>query len=195
MFAAWGRFVYRYRWATLVGSAVLLGLSIAGLAMGGTLQSGGPLTSNLESAQASRLLSSDLSAGGGPTTPMSTFDLIYKSDTLMVGDPAYKDAVTASLQPIHLDPRINSLISPYNVPASAVQSLTSKDGHEALVLVQVMGTGQQALNTYTDLRSKVHSSTLTITGTGFIPVNHAFNTTLETDLQRAEYVSLPVTLI
>src|SRR5207245_121079 len=69
------------------------------------------------------------------------------------------------------------------------------DGHEALVQIQVLGTGQQALNTYTDLRSKVHSSTLTITGTGFIPVNHAFNTTLETDLQRAEYVSLPVTLI
>ncbi len=195
MFAAWGRFVYRYRWATLVGSGVLLALSIAGLAMGGTLQSGGPLTSNLESAQASRLISSDLSSGGGPTTPMSTFDFIYKSNTLMVSDPAYKDALTASLQPIHLDPRINSLISPYVVSASAAQGLTSKDGHEALVQIQVLGTGQQALNTYTDLRSKVHSSTLTITGTGFIPVNHAFNTTLETDLQRAEYVSLPLTLI
>ena len=195
MFAAWGRFVYRYRWATLVGSGVLLAFSIAGLAMGGTLQSGGPLTSNLESAQASRLLNSDLSSGGGPTTPMSTFDFIYKSNTLMVGDPAYKDAVTASLQPIHLDPRINSLISPYVVPPSSAQSLTSKDGHEALVLVQVLGTGQQALNTYTDLRSKVHSSTLTITGTGFVPVNHAFNTTLETDLQRAELVTLPVTLV
>src|SRR5207253_2668753 len=195
VFAAWGRFVYRYRWATLVGSGVLLAFSIAGLAMGGTLQSGGPLTSNLESAQASRLLNSDLSSGGGPTTPMSTFDFIYKSNTLMVGDPAYKDAVTASLQPIHLDPRINSLISPYVVPPSSAQSLTSKDGHEALVLVQVLGTGQQALNTYTDLRSKVHSSTLTITGTGFVPVNHAFNTTLETDLQRAELVTLPVTLV
>ena len=73
MFAAWGRFVYRYRWATLVGSGVLLAFSIAGLAMGGTLQSGGPLTSNLESAQASRLLNSDLSSGGGPTTPASTW--------------------------------------------------------------------------------------------------------------------------
>ena len=195
MFAAWGRFVYRYRWATLVGSGVMLALSIAGLAMGGTLQSGGPLTSNLESAKANRLINSDLSSGGGPTTPMSTFDFIFKSDTLMVSDPAYKDAVTASLEPIHLDPRINSLTSPYTVPPSAAQSLTSRDGHEALVLIQVLGTGQQAYNTYSDLRSKVHSSTLSVTGTGFLPVNHAFNTTLESDLQRAEYVSLPITLI
>ena len=195
MFAAWGRFVYRYRWATLVGSGVMLALSVVGLAMGGTLQSGGPLTSNLESAKANRLINSDLSSGGGPTTPMSTFDFIFKSDTLMVSDPAYKDAVTASLEPIHLDPRINSLTSPYTVPPSAAQSLTSRDGHEALVLIQVLGTGQQAYNTYSDLRSKVHSSTLSVTGTGFLPVNHAFNTTLESDLQRAEYVSLPITLI
>src|SRR5229473_6909341 len=156
---------------------------------------GGPLTSNLESAKASRLINSDLSAGGGPVVPMSTFDFIFKSDTLLVTDPAYKDALTAALQPIHLDPRINSLTSPYTVPPSAAKSLTSKDGHEALVVIQVLGTGTQAYNTYADLRSKIHSSTLTVIGTGFVPINHAFNTTLESDLQRAEYVSLPITLI
>src|SRR5205085_10337577 len=42
---------------------------------------------------------------------------------------------------------------------------------------------------------KVHSSTLSITGTGFVPINKAFNTTLESDLQRAEVVSLPLTLL
>src|SRR5207245_1700063 len=34
-----------------------------------------------------------------------------------------------------------------------------------------------------------------VTGTGFVPINQAFNTTLESDLQRAEYVTLPVTLL
>jgi len=56
VFAGWGRIVYRYRWATLVGSGVLLALSVAGLLMGGTLTSGGPLTSNLESARAGNLI-------------------------------------------------------------------------------------------------------------------------------------------
>src|SRR2546429_203773 len=108
----------------------------------------------IEAAKANRLINSALSSGGGPTPPMSPFDFIFKSDTLMVSDPAYKDAVTASLEPIHLDPRINSLTSPYTVPPSAAQSLTSRDGHEALVLIQVLGTGQQANNTYSALRSK-----------------------------------------
>ncbi len=62
MFASWGRFVFRYRWATLVGSGVLLAISIVGLLMGGTLTSGGPLTSNLESARAGNLVTSELAA-------------------------------------------------------------------------------------------------------------------------------------
>ena len=94
------------------------------------------------------------------------------------------------------DSRIVSLVSPYKVPSpAAAQSLTSKDGHEALVLVEINATGQKAWPVYDDLRSKVHSETLSVTGTGFVPINQAFNSTLESDLQRAEYVTLPVTLL
>src|SRR5438445_343584 len=57
----------------LVGSGVLLALSIAGLLMGGTLTSGGPLTSNLESARAGSLTSSQLPSGSKQT---STFLLV-----------------------------------------------------------------------------------------------------------------------
>ncbi|HEX2647576.1 MAG TPA: MMPL family transporter, partial [Candidatus Dormibacteraeota bacterium] len=176
---------------------MLLALSIVGLAMGGTLQQGGPLKSNLESAKASNLINSDISTTGTASVPMSTFDLIFRSnsDSLMVTDPAFKDAVAAALDPIHLDPRINSLTSPWTVPPQAAKNLESKDGREALVVIQILGTDGQAWNTYVDLRSKVHSSTLTVWGTGFVPINRAFNTTLETDLQRAEYVSLPITLV
>jgi len=41
----------------------------------------------------------------------------------------------------------------------------------------------------------VRSPSLSIVATGNVPVNKAFNTTLESDLQRAEYISLPVSLI
>ena len=80
MFAGWGRLVYRYRWATLVGSGVLLALSVVGLLMGGTLTSGGPLTSNLESARAGNLMTSDLAS----KKQTSTFLLILSSDTMAV---------------------------------------------------------------------------------------------------------------
>jgi RND superfamily putative drug exporter len=194
LFARWGRFVYRFRWATLVGSGILLGGSLVSLFMGGTLQSGGPLTSNLEAARASNLLNSQLASTN--TKPTSTFDLIFKNDTLSVSDPNFQSAVTAALAPIKNDSRILSIVSPYNTPNPRVaQALTSKDGHEALVVIEVGSTGSHAWNDYADLRGKVSSSSLQIIGTGFVPINKAFNTTLETDLQRAEYVSLPITLL
>jgi RND superfamily putative drug exporter len=192
MFASWGRLVYRYRWATLAGSGVLLAISIAGLLMGGTLTSGGPLTSNLESARAGNLISSELSTG----KVTSNFVLIFSSKTGSVSDPAFKDAVTAALAPIEGDSRISTLVTPYNAPSPTVaQALTSTDGHQALVTINLKSTGMQARSDYDTLRARVHSDTLTVTGTGFVAINEAFNKTLESDLQRAEFVTLPVTLI
>src|SRR5437660_4835025 len=192
MFASWGRFVYRYRWATLAGSGVLLAISIAGLLMGGTLTSGGPLTSNLESARAGNLISSELSTG----KVTSNFVLILSSKTESVSDPVFKDAVTVALAPIEGDSRISTLVTPYNAPSPTVaQALTSTDGHQALVTINLKSTGMQARTDYDTLRARVHSDTLTVTGTGFVAINEAFNKTLESDLQRAEFVTLPVTLI
>ena len=192
MFASWGRFVYRYRWATLAGSGVLLAISIAGLLMGGTLTSGGPLTSNLESARAGNLISSELATGKAT----SNFVLIFTSKTGSVSDPAFKDAVTAALAPIEGDSRISTMVTPYNAPSPAIaQALTSTDGHQALVTINLKSTGMQARTDYDTLRARVHSDTLTVTGTGFVAINEAFNKTLESDLQRAEFVTLPATLI
>src|SRR6266852_3668150 len=193
MFARWGRFVYRFRWATLAGSGVLLAVSVAGLLMGGTLTSGGPLTSNLESARAGNLITSDLKSGSPAT---SNFVLVFSSTTLSVGDPAYKDAVTAALAPIQGDSHISSIVTPYNAPnARVAQAFTSTNGHQALVSVDLKSTGMQARKDYDALRAQVHSDTLTVMGTGFVAINEAFNKTLEADLQRAEFVTLPLTLL
>ena len=192
MFERWGRFVYRNRWATLVGSGVVLAISVVGLLMGGTLTSGGPLTSNLESARAGNLVTSEL----GAAKFTSSFDLIFKTDTLSVSDATYQSALTDAIAPLQGDDRILSLTTPYNAPSPRVaQAFTSKDGHEALVVVELKSSGHQSWADYAALKKEVHSSGLTITGTGFVPINQAFNTTLETDLQRAEFVTIPVTLI
>src|SRR5260370_11926609 len=192
MFASWGRFVYRYRWATLVGSGALLAISIVGMLMGGTLTSGGPLTSNLESARAGNLVTSELAA----SKVTSNFVLIFSSQSESVTDQSFQDQVTAALAPIQGDSRISRIVTPYNAPNPRVaQAFTSTDGHRALVSVDLKSTGTQARLDYKALRSMVHSDSLTVTGTGFVAINDAFNKTLESDLQRAEFVTLPVTLV
>ncbi|HET7339309.1 MAG TPA: MMPL family transporter, partial [Candidatus Dormibacteraeota bacterium] len=194
MFAAWGRFVYRNRWAVLVGSGMLLAISIVSLALGGTLQSGGPLSSNLESAKAQSTINAQLNTAN--TKPTSSFDLIFKSDTMSVGDAAYQSALNDALAPIQGDSRIDKITTPYSTGNPQAQAaLTSKDGHEALVVVELNSTGKQSWSDYADLKAKVHSNALQVTGTGFVPINKAFNTVLETDLQRAEFISLPLTLL
>ena len=55
--------------------------------------------------------------------------------------------------------------------------------------------GEQARADYTALRAAVHPSGLTVVGTGDVPINRDFSATLESDLTRAETVTLPVTLI
>ncbi len=192
MFAGWGRFVYRFRWATLVASGVLLAISVALLMMGGTLTSGGPLTSNLQAYKAGNLVTNEL----GAAKVTSNFDLIFRSDTLTVNDPQFQAAVTDALAPIQGDSRISKMITPYNAPNTMVaQAFTSKDGHEALVSVELKSSGQAAWKDYDALRGSVRSSTLSVTGTGFVAINKSFNKTLESDLQRAEFVTLPATLI
>jgi RND superfamily putative drug exporter len=193
MFAGWGRFVYRWRWVTLVGSGGLLVISIAGLLIGGTLTSGGPVTSNLESARASSLVLAELAID---KKAQSSFLLIFRSNSLLVGDLAFKGAVIAALAPIESDVRITEIVTPYNAPnPDLVQALTSKDGHEALAQVGLKSSGTLAQKDYEALRGLIQSNSLIVTGTGNVPINAAFSTTLASDLQRAELVTLPVTLL
>ena len=192
MFAKWGRFVYRRRWAVLVFSALLLAASFVALTKGGTF-GGGQLIPGAESTTAANLVSSEL-AGGKKTG--SSFLIIFRSPSQSAGDLAFKDGVTAALDPIQSDARVSAITSPYNAPSPAVaRAFTSRDGHEVLVQVGLKSGGEQAKKDYTALRSEIHSDSLSVTATGNVPVNKAFDTTLEADLNRAEDVSLPITLL
>jgi RND superfamily putative drug exporter len=185
--------VYRWRWATLALSAVLLGLSVFGLLAGGTLTSGNPATSNLEAARAQKLI--DLQPTSGQAA-VESFMLIFASPDRQVGDPGFRADLESALAPVQRDPRVAGVHTPYDAPSpAAAQSLVSKDGREALVSVDVKATGNRATDDYAALRREVRPTGLTVTGTGQVPINHAFNTTLESDLQRAERVSLPVALV
>jgi RND superfamily putative drug exporter len=192
VFAVWGRLVYRWRWATLGVSSALLAVSAVALMSGGSLTNGNSTGDEVEAARADNLINRELSSG---QPSVSSFLLIFAGRGA-AADPAFRSDVEAALAPIEHDPRVLAVHTPYNAPsAAAAQALFSKDGREALVRVEIRSQGAQAVSDYAALRDAVRSPTLTVTGTGQIPINHAFNTTLGSDLVRAEQVSLPVVLI
>ncbi len=110
MFARWGLFVYRWRWATLVVSVVLLGGFIYSLMAGGTLGTGNSTSSSLEAARAARLINDQLSTG---KTGGSNFLLIFSSPDRLATDPVFQTELENALAPIQHDPRVADIISPY----------------------------------------------------------------------------------
>ncbi|HLZ47369.1 MAG TPA: MMPL family transporter [Candidatus Limnocylindria bacterium] len=188
MFAAWGHLVYRFRWAFLIVSAALMVVSIGVSALGGDLKSGGIIQTS-ESGRAAKLIENELPRSSG-----TSFTVVFGSDSLTVTDPAYKAAVEAALAPVRADARVQSVLTAYD-PSPSAASFVSKDKHLLLAVVSVKDDSVTAGRYYQELRDKISSSVLTVQATGYLAINHDFNTILERDLQRAEYVSLPLALI
>jgi len=188
MFDRWARFVYRFRWATLLGGVIVFGLSIGGILSGGNLDASQPATS-MESDRATSLVRAELPqvdpAG-------SSFLLLFSSPSLMVTDPEFRAALENGVGSLRGDARVTSVVTPYEQPNAG---LISRDNHEAIVVVHVRDRSRVAAAYVPELRSKVHAGPLQVVLTGNVPVNSAFNKTLEADLQRAELVGLPIALL
>jgi RND superfamily putative drug exporter len=188
MFARWGRFVYRWRWATLVVSALLLGLSIAGILTGGTLAGNGGFGANLAAGQAAKLINAEIQPQQATTG--SGFEVIFSSSTLTATDPEFQSAVEQAVAPLSTDPRVTGVTTPYSVPAIEQPRLISKDSHKALVDVSLKDNSIKAQPYLDQLVAKIHPGSLQMVVTGQVPINKAFNDTLEQDLRRAEFIGL-----
>ncbi|TME95185.1 MAG: MMPL family transporter [Chloroflexi bacterium] len=189
MFAAWGRFVHRRRWPVLAVSALLLVASGWTAASGAKLQSGGFIETS-DSGRASRLIEHELPTAGG-----ATFTLVFSSDRLTVTDAAFGDAVGEALRRLRQDPRVVTIVSPFDGSAADPSALISKDKHAAAVDVATKDELAVARDYYKELRAKVRSDRLTIAATGVLAITNGFNDVLQDDLRRAETVSLPLALV
>ena len=188
MFSAWGHLVYRFRWAFLLVSGALMVLSIFVSASGGDLKSGGIIQTS-ESGRAAKLIQDELPRSSG-----TSFTVVFGSSTLTANDPAFKSAVTQALAAVRNDPRVQEVLTAYD-PGPQAASLISKDQHDLLAVVSVKDDSVTAGKYYPELRAKITSNVLSVQATGYLAINHDFNTILESDLQRAEFVSLPLALI
>jgi RND superfamily putative drug exporter len=196
MFARWGRFVYRNRWATLIASALLLGLSILAIFTGGTLADSGGFGANLPAGKAAKLIADEIHPQGVTgKSGLSSFTLIFSSSTMTADDAIFQKALEDAVAPLSSDSRVTTVTTPYSVPAVAKAALISKDSHKALVLVSLKDDSQTAQGYINQLVGDVHPGSLSVVATGQVPLNLAFKGALENDLQRAELVALPVTLL
>ena len=189
MFERWGRFVHRRRLLVLGVSALVLVASVAGLIFGGKFKQGEP-PSSVPSFAANRLTADELPKIGG-----SSFVVVFGSAGLDVSDPAYRSAVEAALDPLRADSRVTSIRTPYDATPERRAAMTSRDGHRALAFVGLRDDRSASRIYFNELTGRLHSPTLRIWRTGNVAIQQAFDSTLEADLNRAETVSLPLSLL
>jgi RND superfamily putative drug exporter len=163
-------------------------LSVFVSAAGGDLRSGGIIQTS-ESGRGAKLIETEL-----PRSTQTAFTVLFTSPTLVATDPAFKTAVDRSLAAVRSDPRVQSVSTAYDAGATAAQFI-SKDQHATVAVVSVKDDSVTAGKYYPELRGKITSDVLSVQATGYLAINHDFNTILEADLQRAEVVSLPLALI
>jgi len=193
MFARWGRFVYRFRWATLIASALLLGLSVVAILTGATLTSSGGFGANLPAGQAAKLINDEIHAQGA--TAGSSFELIFSSPSLNANNPQFQSALEDAVASLNFDSRVSAVSTPYTAPANERSAFISRNSHEALVVVELKDSSLKAEGYIGQVTGEVRPGPLSVVVTGDVPITAGFNTTLEQDLQRAEYVALPITLL
>lgn len=195
MFASWGRWVCRWRWAVLAGSILLLLLSIYGVLRGGDLSEAMVPRDDFESQRAANLITQEIPAQRTPGS--SSVLLILRSARLRYPDPRFRQQVAQAVAPLRRDRRVAAVIAPPFAPGSAPDGLVSGDGHAVLVQVNLNDDETHAAAYFPELRDETRHShpDLQLQAAGPVTTRYNFRTTLDDDLHRAELVSLPLSLV
>ncbi len=185
-----GRVVTRYRWVVL--AVTLLMLPVAGLLGGpvkGKLSAGGFADPSAESSRAARLLESTFSTGSPNVV------LLVHADAGTVDDPAVAERGRALTAELAATPGLDNAVSYWTLNAAP---LRSTDGRDALVLGRVRGDEDDLRDAAAGIAERFDGRddgvvTVGVGGSG--EIFRQITAQAETDLQKAETISFPITLL
>ena len=196
MFEAWGRALYRRRRLTLGVTLVLVAFAaVWGTGVFGKLSSGDNFTppasqSQREANQADQVFGRN----------DADVVVLYRSASMTVGDPGYRQAVTAALGGLpraDVDPKAR--VTTYWSTGSP--SLVSADRHASYAVLQLTGADDAARHTtYDAIKTELTPASLAASGVtasvgGNVPMEVAINNEVTADIAKAEGFSMPVLLI
>src|SRR5271170_5752657 len=193
MFEAWGRALFRRRRLTLVITLLFVAFAgVWGTGVFGQLSSGDNFTppsspSQREAAAAEQVFGRNA----------ADVVVLYRSATMTVTDPGYRQAVTAALSGL---PRADiARVTTYWSTGSP--SLVSTDRHATYAVLQLAGADDAARQTtYDAIKTELTPASLAASGVtarvgGTVPMEVAINNEVTADIAKAEAFSMPVLLI
>ena len=190
MFAAIGRFCARRRWLVLAAWVVLVAAGAV---------ASGPVFGGLEASRASDRLESVRAfdvIGDNATYGSRVLGLV---DDVPIADPAVRARIEAAAADVARVPHVGRVVDPYK---GVRAGLIATDGRAGVVVVDldrtISGTERDAAIDAASARLRqldreIPGATVKIGGTPLL--NREINDQVKADTERAEAVSLPVTLI
>ena len=187
MFAALGRFAYRFRRVLpLVGLAVVVATGVLASRFGGELTGGGWEIPRSESFRARDLLEDRFGAG------RSTLLVVYSDPDGDAGSAAFQELVANSVEPLRGHEAVDAVVT---YADTRDPDMLSEDGEVTFAAVSLGVDPDEAIEVAPELRELIERPEGVETYvTGQPVVQHDFNAAAERDLIRAELVSVPLAL-
>ena len=178
-----GRFTVRRRWWIVAAWLALIALAIPFAPQApGALSAGGFILDDLESARAKQTLAKEL--GIEP----SAFVLVYTSDLLVAGTPAWVMAVATATRDVAAAPHVTRVLSHMLAPRQV-----SADGHTAYDIVFLDLPPDDSPDAIPPVAAALHDVPgLTVRIGGGPAFYGDVQAVTEADLRRAELISLPL---
>jgi RND superfamily putative drug exporter len=193
MFEAWGRALYRRRRLALGLTLVFVAFAaVWGTGVFGKLSSGDNFTP--PDSQSQREANQAAGVFGRNDADVV---VLYRSASMTVGDPGYRQAVTTALSGL---PRAYvARVTTYWSTGSP--RLVSADRHATYAVLQLTGADDAARHkTYDAVKTELTPASLPASGVtatvgGTVPMEVAINSEVTADIAKAEGFSMPVLLI
>ena len=188
IFAAVGRFDYRFRRVIPVVGLLLAGAVVAwGAVGGGRLIQGGWVIDGSEEQRAESLFAERF---GEQSTTMI---VLFTDPDGDAASAAFQQLVAETLAPLEAEPLVSGVTTYADSP---VPELLSRDGRRTLGILTLSETDERAVEEAAELAELVEAPPgVGVEVTGIPQLYHEFNEKIERDLFQAEIVSLPIALI
>jgi uncharacterized membrane protein YdfJ with MMPL/SSD domain len=123
--------------------------------------------------------------------------VLVESNRLSAGDPAFTAVLAAVARRLAAEPDVVGVMTPLDQPGVG---LVSRDGHSALVQFDIRGEAEKAKDKVAPILASVRGLQarfphFTVAEFGSASADYEVGRRFERDMSRAEYTSLPLTLI
>jgi trehalose monomycolate/heme transporter len=186
MFEALGRVTYRRRrWVVAVALGFLVFAGVWGTQVFGALQGGGFEAPDAESTRAAELATAELGRAGSDVV------VLYSSDDLTVDDPAFRDAVTSTVDALPED----AVVGAVTYYGTQDERFVSEDRRATYAVLELgdLGEGRDAV--LDSIQDDLDAPGLTTQVGGALAVDRDINERVSSDIARAETISMPILLV